>query len=536
MKNQDHFVTEFSNQFEESYFPADFIAQYELLECLGNSAYGETYLIKDRESGVHYIAKCYPLADGNGQVHEGELLQKLRHEGLPEFIAQYQNEQILCVVRTFQCGLNLKQLVEERLLSYRDIMHIAEQLCDLLAYLHAQSPAIIHRDIKPQNIIVDENLNLSLIDFGISRQYKQGATEDTIHMGTRDFAAPEQFGYCQTDERSDIYSLGVVIHWLLKRTKIDGKRIPKPVALRLRRVISKCTAFDPKDRFQSASAVKNALTGRKPLLFGTIAGILAVAGLLAFFLLAKPLSYFSSGEVHFKEPLIEEAVRLSLGKSDGDPIRAEDLAGITELRIFGDHAAANNDEFQVYANDFANSGGQIKRGAIQSLADLAKMPNLRQVALPYQNISDLKSMPVLIQLEQVDLRHNPITDVSPLAKLPLLENLSLFETLVSDLTPLSACTHLATIDIGKSQVTSMAALDGLNGLRTIVAYHSPVNDLSHIENHTILQNIYLNDTQVSDLTPLLKLPKLKLLALDESMQPFAEVQLKQAQFEIRYIE
>jgi serine/threonine protein kinase len=530
----DQLVSEFNHSFNENTFPADFLTAFELLECLGYSNYGETFLVKDRRASTHYIAKCYPIIEGEQPIHEAELLKKLNHEGLPRLIAQFQNEHMICVVRTFQCGQNLQQLVADRELNYHQLMSIANQLCDLLIYLHTQTPPIIHRDIKPPNIILDDNLNVSLIDFGISRQYKQGATEDTVQMGTREFAAPEQFGYCQTDERSDIYSLGVVFHWLLKKIKANGQRIPKGILIRLRRVIARCTAFDPKDRYRTALAVKNALTGKSQFLWGSLTILLVIAGVFCFAQFNDLFGGNRSSEVHFTEPLIEEAVRLALHKSDADALLAEDLNAITNIYIFGDHAAATNEEFRTYADNFATSSGQIGRGNIKSLADLKNLPNLRTLAIPYQNLTSLESMPELYLLNDIDLRHNSIKDVAPLAKLPKLQTLCLYETLVSDLTPLANNKHLANLDIGKSQVVSTAAIKGLNSLVILKANDAPISSLEDIEYHLMLQEVYIHDTQVIDLSPLLLLPKLKIVELDESMQPFAKNQLRDPQFIIQY--
>ena len=109
----------------------------------------------------------------------------------------------------------LNELVKERRMEEAQIIKLMLQLCDTLIYLHGQTPAVIHRDIKPQNIIVDEAGKIKLIDFGISRLYDKSAHNDTVFIGTQEFAPPEQYGFSQTDERSDIFSLGVVLCWLL---------------------------------------------------------------------------------------------------------------------------------------------------------------------------------------------------------------------------------------------------------------------------------------------------------------------------------
>ncbi len=92
----------------------------------------------------------------------------------------------------------------------------ADQLCDVLAYLHGQKPPIIYRDVKPANVMVVEGSDtVKLIDFGIARFFKAGQSRDTIEFGTDGYAPPEQYGQAQTDERSDVYALGVMLHQLL---------------------------------------------------------------------------------------------------------------------------------------------------------------------------------------------------------------------------------------------------------------------------------------------------------------------------------
>jgi serine/threonine protein kinase len=117
------------------------------------------------------------------------------------------------VVRQYVRGVPLNRLRER--LTRDQAVAVAIQLCGVLRYLHEQTPPVIHRDIKPQNIILSDDGLATLIDFGISRYYDKNARSDTVCFGTQEFAPPEQYGFSQTDCRADIFSLGVLLGWML---------------------------------------------------------------------------------------------------------------------------------------------------------------------------------------------------------------------------------------------------------------------------------------------------------------------------------
>lgn len=166
-------------------------------------------------------------------------------------------------------------------ISPQNVLSVALELCDALAELHKNS--VIHRDIKPSNIILCGDGHIKLIDFDAARIKKPAADKDTAFIGTDGFAPPEQFGFTQTDERSDIYSFGVTIKLLL------GESYARSV---YRRVVRKCTRFDPEQRYQSMSAVKSALIRSKYFRFavpGAAAlGAIAIAFAVALLSSAKP--------------------------------------------------------------------------------------------------------------------------------------------------------------------------------------------------------------------------------------------------------
>jgi len=529
---------DFLESYDENRFPRDFLKQYEPMECFSHNEMGETLLVKERQTGEYYAAKCYTEKSLLSHTTESELLRKLHHQGLPAYISEHHNENMLCVVRTFIQGRSLDELARERRFNQQQAMDISVQLCTILTYLHEQTPAIIHRDIKPQNIIMDEQGKITLIDFGISRTYSESERQDTFCFGTRYYAAPEQYGFSQTDCRSDIFSVGILLCWLLTGHVDIKQGLGEISDRRLARIIQKCTAFDPKDRFKNASQLKDALTGRRirqrflTSLGVTICLLVAAAHFLNPF---SPRNLVPKGVV-FQEPLIEEAVRTELGKEEGETISEQELLSITDLYMWGDQVAVDADAFNELMNDFVNNGGDIARGNISRLDDLTLLKNLKSVSLAYQNITDLSPLSELTFLEVVDFRHNPIEDVAPLKYLSSLKSLVLFDTNVHDLSALNSCVKLTTLDVGGTPITSLTALNGLASLQNLMIRKTPLRSLEHVENFPMLERIYLSETPVNNLTPLLSLPSLQMVEIDQDMQEAADEIKSQAHFAIIFQE
>lgn len=130
------------------------------------------------------------------------------------------------------------------------------QVCEAVRELHESfNPPLIHRDLKPANIVLS-NGRVFLIDFGISRVYRSGSVSDTSHLGTRAYAPPEQYGFGQTDTRSDVYALGMVLYYCLTgRTAEVADResaFAHPlVPEEYRSIIERACAFDPRNRYDS---------------------------------------------------------------------------------------------------------------------------------------------------------------------------------------------------------------------------------------------------------------------------------------------
>ena len=213
-----------------------------------------------------YVRKRIARQAGLGAVYQ-ELLQAQRQGRrfvhLPHIEECYELGEEFVVVMEHVEGATLHELVYERDPSWELASEVFPLLCDAVSELHEGLEApIIHRDLKPSNVILSA-ANLTLIDFGIARAYRDGAERDTAAFGTRAYAPPEQFGFGQTDVRSDVYALGMLLYYLLT------EQVPSPalaggpfaeatVPQALRPVLAKATAFDPAARYGSARELRDA--------------------------------------------------------------------------------------------------------------------------------------------------------------------------------------------------------------------------------------------------------------------------------------
>jgi serine/threonine protein kinase len=204
---------------------------------------------------------------------EFTMLSRLSHPNLPRIYDAFAERGRSYLVMDFIDGKTLFQLLKEsgnRPLPVLQVLDYASQLCDVLAYLHQQQPAIIFRDLKPTNVMVTPNGHVYLIDFGIARFFKEGQEQDTVLLGSPGYAPPEQHGSSQTNPRSDLYSLGATLHCCLTgrdpyhaedRFVFPPVRQYNPqVPLEFDQLIQRLLALDEQQRPASAIEVQQVLT------------------------------------------------------------------------------------------------------------------------------------------------------------------------------------------------------------------------------------------------------------------------------------
>jgi len=250
-----------------------FDGRYSIEKILGQGGMGTVYLARNINTDTFWAIKeiCKKEGAALDLLAEPKLLKKLEHPALPRLFDILEQDGKLYMISDYIDGMSLdKKLEAEGKIAEEIVADWAVQLCKALKYLHSLEPnPIIYRDMKPSNIILTGNGNLKLIDFGIAREYKSQSEGDTVYIGTRGYAAPEQFGTGQTSAASDIYSLGITLHHLL-----TGKNPAEPpfgnkpiryfdstLSLEMEEIIQKCSMENASDRYRSVSELLDEFEG-----------------------------------------------------------------------------------------------------------------------------------------------------------------------------------------------------------------------------------------------------------------------------------
>lgn len=507
-----------------SSYPQDFLDAYDQMECLATHAGRETFLVRRKQDGIMAVAKCYDREKFPCQP-QFDLLRSISHPGVPRFFEQYQNQEMLCVVREYIEGEPLSEYALERDLPLERILAIGRELCGILSALHSHHPPVIHRDIKPENVIVKPDGGIALIDFDIARAYKSDAERDTVFFGTRGFAPPEQYGFDQTDCRTDIYAFGVLLRYLVTGSVKKNANISFDP--RLEAVIERCTSFSPKDRYGDIRAVQKDLdrinASRFPIRWPRLlTKLLALAAALCLgFSAGRYTDWLRPAPViSFSEPLMERAVRLQLGKETG-LLTMEELAQVKRIYIYGSEAYGDPDAY--YAQRVDNH----KEGPIRTLDDVKLLPHLEEIHMVRQGYVDISAIAELPEIVVVELKHMRISGVQPIAHVPGVRGAILFDCGLFDVTALESCPWLETLDVGRNNLTDlkqigfhpsvrsldfkwlkMNSLDGIADrfprLRTIALQYGEIKDMSALKTLSELEKVYVLKSQAEFVKELLR--------------------------------
>ena len=240
--------------------------QYEQLRKIGEGASGRVMLARDLH--LNRLVAIKEMEQIREIRREMELLKALKHPGLPDIYDYFEEDRHGFLVMEYVEGVTLKEYLEQQgKPELTQAIVWMKELLDILVYLHEQHPAVVYRDLKPANLIIQEEGHLKLIDLGGAFFRCHNQSEERVSIGTPGYSAPEQWNGIQADVSCDIFSFGAVAHELL--TGVNPLKPPyerRPVRRYDRRIpvsyeqmIQKCTREHPKERYASMREVLKAL-------------------------------------------------------------------------------------------------------------------------------------------------------------------------------------------------------------------------------------------------------------------------------------
>ena len=514
MSIKDKFNQEFQPVIADVILPERLADHYRPESCLLCREGREVWLLRD-DGGGRYVLKI----DRTGRrdlAGEFSLMAHLPQDlagRVPMPVDCFEEDGVWYLLRTYLPGRPLSETWEPG--DVPRCVELGKKLCALLERLHSLDEPVIHRDIKPENIILSPEGEPGLIDFGIARVYKEGRDSDTVCMGTRSTAPPEQYGYAQTDRRADVYSLGVTLRWMLTGSYEPDALEKADCPEGLKRCLDRASSFDPDKRYPSAKAFGRALAGslKRP----RRRGLLAAAACLAA--LALILCWPRSSPVKFDSDLLEQAVRYELDKPEG-AVTVRDLEQVERLAVVGRNLLGAEQNYRYTAFGYIDNVPQLDEpcGDISDLSLLTRMPNLRELYLCQQEITDLSPLEGL-PLRELYLCDNQIEDLTPLSKLSNLQTLYLGNNPMDDLTPLASLRRLEELNLDSyydGRVDSFVPLTGLPVVRLSLNNTSPRDgDWSPLEALGQAEELYLWDPPEAALTHLSGMDSLRRLGLGD---------------------
>lgn len=476
------------NKIWNDYLPEDMQEHWTVYECLKESEDSSTFLVKETATGILCVLKWGRNRQAEFLRNEMEIMEKMadrKLSGIPKAYRIFEENGEVYLVREYIEGMSLAQMVLQKGgISEAEICRISRKICQTAEQFQNPDEPMIHRDIKPENIVVTPGGEVVFIDFGTMRSYKKDGSRDTFVVGTRGTAAPEQYGYTQTDQRTDVYAIGQTMLYMVSESYEMNQLSECAVSRRMKKIIEKACSFEPDKRYGDAAQLRRAVekcqaNNRKKVYkkAGAVFGLIAAGYILAIFspdgtvIENKRIETAEQSaaeeqiqaEIIFREELIEEAVRKELGLSKTDKITASMLENVRKLRIVGKEILDDEDTFwgEGHHVDGKDSSFGSVRGNITDLSDLAQMVNLEELALCNQKIEDISGLKEL-PLKKLYLSKNMITDFSVLLNLIDLDTLCIMENPAENLSVIGECTGILRLNIQGMNLTDIDFLKNLS--------------------------------------------------------------------------
>lgn len=249
--------------------------RYEIREVLHVSGMANVYLVTDKNLNKQWCLKEIVKSEaGKNMVEYRSLLQEanimknLEHAYIPRIVSIEEDGDSIFIIMDYVYGVSIRSFLEKNgIMEQSSVVSIMKQVCGVLLYLHNRKQPIFYRDMKPDNIMIQENGNIKVLDFGISVVITSDNDVIKEPLGTRGFAAPEQGKRgLKYDLRSDIYSLGKTMYYMLTginpgNPSVLGtdlrsvREVNSSLSVGLEVIIDKCTKKNPDERYQTVEEV-----------------------------------------------------------------------------------------------------------------------------------------------------------------------------------------------------------------------------------------------------------------------------------------
>ena len=548
------------------FLPAEMQNCWTIDEFLKEGEDSCTVLVKETATGIFCVLKWGRKIQAEMLRNEMEILQKLTEMGLtgiPKAYRIFEENGGVYFLREYIEGTPLSQMVMQKGgIQEREFCKISLKICQAVENFQKLEDPMIHRDIKPENIVVTPTGETVFIDFGTMRSYKKDSQRDTFVVGTRGTAAPEQYGYRQTDQRTDVYAIGQTMLYMVTESYELDQLSECKISRKLKKIIEKACSFEPDKRYADAAELRKAIEkcqeDNRKMVYkkaGAAVGLTAAGCILAVFLsntgiltdITSPKSQIlaesmnveqsqntdavpdtenesvatneqtamdkqttvnkqNTGQtesVTFKESLIEAAVRKELNLSESDTITTEMLENVKQIRIVGTEILDDGDNFWGTGNRVEGKDSEFgsARGSITDLTDLTMMKNIENLALCNQEIEDISALENL-PLKELYLNKNKITDFSVLTGLTNLDLLCILENPAEDLSVLKECSSITRLNIESMKLADIDFLGQMN-----------------------LNILYMNNAEIKDgnMKPLLEINNLQELCIGDVPEEMAEV-------------
>ncbi len=492
---------------DENFIPDEICEKYCRISCLKYTTEKQVYVIKDKLSGDKQILKC---ASGEGALFletEYNFLKEYDFEFLAKSVWGKQIGDTFYLIREYFEGETLESYVEKRgCLEISEALSIIENIGKSIEQLHSHQPPILHRDIKPQNFLRTIAGEYKIIDMETMKYYNASSDFDTVIIGTRMTAAPEQFGYHQSSVETDIYGLGMLLVFLLTGDYSLKDKNLKQIPFFLRKIIEKSTEFDPQKRYKNVNVFCREISfyrryrmRRSDVKIGIfiLLGVLIVGGLASIVDRINVPDENAVNEnaninasITFVNPRIEWAVRQYLGKSSDEAIMADELAEIKTLLLAGDKIYDDWDLYDEYYKGKWYEFNEMNEPLEEFLLDdLQYFTGLEELALDLQNLDILDGIEAL-PLKKISVSHNNIEDVTGLKNIETLE----------------------FIRISCNPAQSLEGFENLKKVEYLNLSDTEIDDLSPIKNCPI-EELNCSYTYVTDFEFLKSHPDLRILRL-----------------------